>query len=114
MKSKHPPNPTRAADPWLKFNLRAAQGTIHPSLYQHLPASSYMAQLFSPFIHLLTYLLTDSLPAPHIDTAGDGTGQVQALGPRAIFLPGNDLDFAELLAEAHDGVRGLREGELLS
>lgn len=76
-----------------------------------------MAQL-SPPIHLLTYLLlyllTDSLPAPHIDTARDGTGQVQTLGPRAIFLPGHDLDFAELLAEAHDGVRGLREGELLS
>lgn len=54
------------------------------------------------------------LPAPHVHTARDGAGEVQALGPRAVLLAGDDFDFAEGLAEADDGVGGFGEGELLA
>lgn len=51
-------------------------------------------------LSLLTYLL----PAPHIHTPRHRNRQIQTLGPRAIFLPRNDFDLAELLAEPYDGV----------
>lgn len=65
-------------------------------------------------LHLSPPPPTYSLPAPHIHTAGDGTREIQALGPGAIFLAGNDFDFVECLAEADDGVGCFRECELLT
>ncbi len=47
-----------------------------------------------------TYLL----PAPYIHSTRYGNRQIQTLSPTAIFLPRNDLNLAELLAEPYDGV----------
>lgn len=86
------------------FNLVRLAIRLHP------PKSKPAFSPPSPILSSPTYLL----PAPHIDSASDGACQIQTLGPRAVFLAGDDFDFAELLAEAHDGVGGFCEGELLS
>ena len=55
-----------------------------------------------------------SFPTPNVDTARNRASQIQRLDPGTSGILSCDLDLAEMLAEADEGVGGFGEGELLA